>query len=46
MYEVFFFILEFFKVDGVFYYILGEEIFFYRDGKYIFNEKYFELFED
>lgn len=46
MYEVSFSILESLKVDGVFYHTSGEEIFFYRDGKYTFNGKYLELLED
>lgn len=46
MYEIVFSILESLKTEGIFYHTSGEEIFFYKDGKYIFNGKYLELLKD
>lgn len=40
MFEISFSILESLKTDGVFYHTSGEEIFYYKDGKYIFSGKY------
>ncbi|GGG14100.1 hypothetical protein GCM10010912_68160 [Paenibacillus albidus] len=46
IYEISFLILESLKTEGLFYHTSGEEIFFYKDGKYIFNGKYLELLKD
>ncbi|MBU5353359.1 hypothetical protein ACN9MH_05070 [Paenibacillus silvae] len=45
MYEISFAILKSLKVNGVFYHTSGEEIFFYKDGKYTFNRTYLELLQ-
>jgi len=46
MYEIVFSILESLKTEGIFYHTSGEEIFFYQDGNYIFNEKYLIWFKN
>lgn len=46
MYEIVFSILESIKTEGIFHHTSGEEIFFYKNGKYIFNGKYLELLKD
>jgi hypothetical protein len=45
MYEISFAILKSLHVDGLFYHISGEEIFFYEKGTYIFNGTYLELLQ-
>lgn len=45
MYEISFSILKSLKVDGVFYHTSGEEIFFFKNGKYTFNVTYLELLQ-
>lgn len=45
MYEISFSVIGSLKVDGVFYHTSGEEIFFFKNGKYTFNVTYLEFLQ-
>lgn len=46
MYDITFSILETLKSEGIFYHTSGEEIFFYKNGEYFFNERYLEFLKN